>query len=503
MVLIHTLLRAWNALHDGSRHTGHLQVAGEELAWWDTTGREDAPRLAPLAPLAWDLSLLTAFYALTYVLLKAHLTPSFLRIRQQPMTALTLHCVPTYGLWVYLCCRVVFWPEDAETDLHARTYGVSWASTLFLETYIASNLFQTLWSVVCGLAHRSSSINKIRKEQWGVPFRLDFFLHHAVSGLAFSLALLTGRFHFWAAFAGLCEVTNFPLAAFWLGKWCVRRPLAEERALRRLLAGKAAEDEKEEDEKAEQEEEEHCNAKSNADVHPMAELVADVFGQRLLRTADVVFGQLCAPVGGLLLWLAFIPCRLLLFPLWLALWARDTVTMLDVTTTSVPHPLHLPTSTTGSPALDTTVAVAEQLLYPLTTLLILALSCLWFQKIHAGVMKAFFGGKKTSEKKIEGSTGRSVSEPSTSRRPSLVSGTGETEDVEEVASSTTTSRAASTILPASTRTATSTSTSLHAPSGYDESNGTSTGMTPMSKKRLVVNARRRCNTSLGQLTCSS
>jgi len=83
-------------------------------------------------------------------------------------------------------------------------------------------------------------------------------------------------------------------------------------------------------------------------------------------------------VNGVCLWLSFIVFRLLLFPTWLYMFCVDAYKM-DISVRS-------------------RLSVLELTAYPMTTVLLLGLSSMWFVRIHAGMMKALKGGgeKKSS-----------------------------------------------------------------------------------------------------------
>jgi hypothetical protein len=128
--------------------------------------------------------------------------------------------------------------------------------------------------------------------------------HHTLSIACYGHALWTGRLHFWAVLAALSEVTNVPLNT--------------------------------------------------------------IFLMRALRLETTL--ALAYKVNGVLLWLTYVAFRLLLFPAWLLLFARDV------------REHHGATWARANGF--------ERYAYASTTTVLLVLSCCWFSSITAGLLKA-------------------------------------------------------------------------------------------------------------------
>ena len=84
-----------------------------------------------------------------------------------------------------------------------------------------------------------------------------------------------------------------------------------------------------------------------------------------------------------LLWMTFVTHRLLLFPAWLGLWIYDRWQYAKYATTTT-------TTTTAANDNDDTIIVIhwmEGIVYPVTILGLLILSCIWFAQIDRGLKK--------------------------------------------------------------------------------------------------------------------
>ncbi|KAG8470637.1 hypothetical protein KFE25_009058 [Diacronema lutheri] len=140
-----------------------------------------------------------------------------------------------------------------------------------------------------------------------------YLAHHVVSVVCYGHALWTGRMHFWAVLAALCEVTNIFLNNLFLFralKWDV----------------------------------------SLAAVYKL---------------------------NGVLLWLSYVAFRIVLFPSWLLLFARD---------------IHAHPGVTWY-----RVNTFERYAYASTTSLLLAISAVWFAKITSGLVTAISGARRQVE----------------------------------------------------------------------------------------------------------
>lgn len=141
--------------------------------------------------------------------------------------------------------------------------------------------------------------------------KVPMLVHHITSVGCFTYGALSGRMYFWASLAGVCETSTMFLNVVLLSK-----------------------------------------VKGGG--------VADWMAKNL--------GGLPLTINGALLWLAFLLCRVLLFPGWLLLFVRDYSAM-----------------TPGQQERVTSVELGG---YGVTVVLLWVLSMMWFLRVHAGFMKA-------------------------------------------------------------------------------------------------------------------
>jgi hypothetical protein len=197
--------------------------------------------------------------------------------------------------------------ELTPLGVEARWHRSTMESRAFLALYVAQS------SAHIGILYL--------KRQVGSP--AAYVAHHVLSVACYGHALWTGRMHFWAVLAALCEVTNI--------------------------------------------------------------FLNNLFLFRTLKW-DRTFG-LVYKANGVLLWLSYVLFRLVLFPVWLALFARDVTNRREVTWTRV--------------------NAFERCAYPITTILLFVISSFWFAKITAGLINAIRGSP--SDDKRAGSKGAAPS----------------------------------------------------------------------------------------------
>jgi hypothetical protein len=119
--------------------------------------------------------------------------------------------VPFAPLVIFLVVRAV--SELSSSGLEGRWQMSTWDTRAFLTLYVTQS------TVHIGVLYL--------KRQVGSP--AAYVAHHVLSVACYGHALLTGRMHFWAVFAALCEITNIPLNnlfIFKMFKWDVKFPLA-------------------------------------------------------------------------------------------------------------------------------------------------------------------------------------------------------------------------------------------------------------------------------------
>jgi hypothetical protein len=150
---------------------------------------------------------------------------------------------------LYLSWKAVIATAEHHSGLEARWFGSSEASIAFQLMYVA-------WTIV------HIGITCLRHM---TPLNRNMMLaHHMLSLASYSGSLITGRSHFWACFAGCCEITNVFLNNVFLAKHFKWNGVPLELSLQRSFA---------------------CNS--------------------------------------LLLWISYVVFRLILFPVWMFLWFRD------------------------------------------------------------------------------------------------------------------------------------------------------------------------------------
>lgn len=196
---------------------------------------------------------------------------------------------PFAPLVIVLVVRAVC--ELGARGLDGRWLASTWDTRAFLALYVTQS------TIHIGVLYL--------KRQVGSP--AAYVAHHVLSVACYGHALWTGRMHFWAVLAALCEITNIPLNnlfIFKMFKWDVRFPLAY-------------------------------------------------------------------TINGALLWLSYLVFRMLLFPLWLLLFARDVREQPERTWDRIDG--------------------FERYAYAGTTALLLAISSLWFAKITSGLLSAIRG----------------------------------------------------------------------------------------------------------------
>jgi len=199
--------------------------------------------------------------------------------------------VAQYAAFVYLCCHALLsTPQTVEGRFtHENELGY-----MFLRAYTSKTLVHIplLW------------LTDVRPTQ-----RLMMLGHHALSIVAYSTSLFSGRCLYYACLAGMCEVSTFHLTVMWI----------------------------------------------------MKETKTDKY----FKNAFVV--------NGACLWLAFVVCRLMLFPFWLYQFFSDL---------AVPETREL-TYTQGN--------WVELVFDPFTIVFLLVISSKWFTAIHKGMIKALQG----------------------------------------------------------------------------------------------------------------
>lgn len=143
--------------------------------------------------------------------------------------------------------------------------------------------------------------------------KLPMVAHHVLSCVCYTAGLATGRMHFWANFDGCCEATTFFVSFIQMSR--------------------------------------------------MKGSLVDTW------TKQNTIGKLLFQINGVLAWLSFIVFRLVLFTVWLSLFAWDLQSALPA-------------------EIWAKLTRPELCFYPFVTLFLLVLSAQWFMKIHRGMMKA-------------------------------------------------------------------------------------------------------------------
>mmetsp|Transcript_57546 Transcript_57546/g.136883 ORF Transcript_57546/g.136883 Transcript_57546/m.136883 type:complete len:287 (+) Transcript_57546:39-899(+) len=88
-------------------------------------------------------------------------------------------------------------------DVEMRWYGTSWWSVTFLAMYLAKATVHIVVLCFQDLSTRHRNL---------------MIVHHILSMACFGNALGTGRMHFFACFAAVCEITNIPLSILYFFK---------------------------------------------------------------------------------------------------------------------------------------------------------------------------------------------------------------------------------------------------------------------------------------------
>ena len=220
-------------------------------------------------------------------------------------------------LWVPILVCMIYTAGRGTVELYgtveSRWLGVSEAACWFMRVYIASNLVAIGIEVLAWWSYE-------RDRGIALSTRYPMLAHHALSIVAYTNALAyTRRMAFFACLDGCCEVTTFFLGFL-----------------------------------------------------QMSKLKGGDFAKRMQRR----FPKLLF-VNGLCLWLSFLLFRVLLFPVWLMLFAHDVRTMSDV--------------------IWQQISLFELVFYPGVTLFLFVLSCMWFVRLTKGVIKVLKAGGDTTK----------------------------------------------------------------------------------------------------------